>query len=322
MKKLSSFEILFLGVLVLGAGTACGTQVGEDYTGEVQFTLAGNVNVDPNTPLVPRLAFFEMGGVHGVHLVDGELTGEYPQRFRFEVTKPPPESSFIEIDGIGKHVYGGFIGLFPPDIPSFLPHLSVLRDDLDDSHQWERACNAKGDCRIREFACTHEPCELLAETGDPTLEHDNASNAGAIHVGDGVSQSLLSYCDQAGNCYRQYFECRLGDLSKYDRLFYTHVERCSLLDESGDTSLVDFRDFMTIAEHQLVFMTRPFELWPEIWLHKGYNLIEYDLLSREEFLQAPLYCNSDDPAHCIWQSHVRVVEGEEINMDLGPPPAP
>ncbi|HEY6559137.1 MAG TPA: hypothetical protein VI072_17760 [Polyangiaceae bacterium] len=307
----------------LWAGTACDAQVGEDYTGELQFTLAGNVNLDPNSPLVPRLAFFQVGGLA---LVDGALTGEYPRRFRFEVTKPPPESSLIEIAGIGKIAFG-FIALLPPETPSFLPHLSSSAsgtyDDAGVLHSTQTDCNAKGSCRIRTLECTEEPCELLAETGDPSLEQNNAYNAAVSQSTADRSQSLVSYCDQARNCYRQYFECKPGTLGEYDTLYQTDVTRCSLLDESGDGSLFDYRDVTLAAQgFQLIYATRAARIGDYGELQKGYNLIEYDLLSREEFLHAPLTCDKDNPARCEWPERARVIEGEEVNIDLVPPPAP
>lgn len=323
MKTLFRIDNFSLGFLVLWAGTACGTQVGEDYTGEVQFTLVGNVNVDPSTPLVPRLAFFQVGGLA---LVDGALTGEYPRRFRFEVTKPPPDSSLIDIAGIGKFAFG-FIALLPPGTPSFLPHLSISSsgqyDDEGVLHDVQTECNAMGSCRTRTLACTEEPCELLAATGDPAFEQNNAYNAAVSESSADRSQSLLSYCDSNRNCYRQYFECRPGTLGEYDALLQTHVRRCSLLEERGDASLFDYRDVALAAQgFRLIYATRGADMGFESQLRKGYNLMEYELLSREEFLRAPLTCDDEDPARCKWPRHARVIEGEEIDIDLRPPPPP
>ena len=163
----------------------------------------------------------------------------------------------------------------------------------------ETACNARGSCRERTLECTEEACEIFGESGDPALVA-SAPHTGSYRSSDGrKSRSLLSYCDDAGSCYRQYIECDADGLGEYDTVWQTTVERCSLLEESGDSSLSDAQDIEMVAQGYTLLYTVRANL--NSWLgplQKGYNLIQEQPLSREQVLRAPVECRDDYPAAC------------------------
>jgi hypothetical protein len=324
--KISTIRALALGLPALLGGTACQAQVGDHYTGEVQFTLRGNVNVDPDTTLVPRLGFLSRGGLA---LVDGVLTGEYPRRFQLDVTEPPPNDALIdfnnpgsELDIAGKLAVGAIL-LLPPELPSFLPYLDISSSSdcpgEDVCVTQESACApGGGPCRERTLECRQEACETLARIGDPTLQQEPGARAYTQQYGT-VSYTLISACDPAGNCYREYLACDHTDLGPYDSVWQTYVERCSLLSESGDAGSFDYRDIQTAgAALELLYATRANPDFPRGPLEPGYNLIQYHVPTADEVVSAPLTCKEDAPAECTWEIQARIVGSEEIQIDLGP----
>ena len=313
-----------LGAASLLALAACESQVGHEYTGEVQFTMQGQVNVDPGANLVPRLGFYAEGGIQ---LVDGVVTGEFPRRFRFEVTQPPPESTLI----VGEEATGtsdgrlalGFVVMMPPDAPSFVPDLTTDTDsECDDFgtcvHE-EVRCNAEGACQERTLECKMEACELIGEVGDPALEAEaGLSQSTAYNTGTAV-YATLSACNTEGSCYRRHFACDLESLGDFDTAWSSgEIERCSLVEQHGDSSLKDARDIRTAAAGFIViFSTREVPDFPLGPLKRGYNLIQHLELPPEELLTAAFSCDPDDPTDCSFNPPARIVGAEEVSIDLG-----
>ncbi len=114
-------------LLALTLAFGCESQVGKDYTGEPLLTLHGKVllsDEEADQNLEPRVMYLGVDG--DAVLARGELSGDFPARFRFDLTEPPPESAIhalshrdYDYDG---EIAEGWLVLVPPDFPSKLPY--------------------------------------------------------------------------------------------------------------------------------------------------------------------------------------------------------
>jgi hypothetical protein len=138
-KKIESMKLgpLALHVLpwltaaALVPALACDPQVGTGYTGEVLFSLHGDVILaDPDArDLVPALAFINDSNEYV--LISGEVQGQFPSGFRMKITTPPPPSTFIRFAPAGAsppsslkgEVALGFITVVPRQYPNIVPML-------------------------------------------------------------------------------------------------------------------------------------------------------------------------------------------------------
>src|SRR5688572_22620793 len=103
-------------VLAVASVLGCDAQVDGEYTGEALFSLQGRVVVREDagdTDLVPRIAFSE--GDTTV-LIGGRVTGEFPAKFRLDITQPPPRTAIFSAVEAGRAAIG-FLVLVPEDYP-------------------------------------------------------------------------------------------------------------------------------------------------------------------------------------------------------------
>jgi hypothetical protein len=158
---------------------ACDPQVGTSYTGEVLFSLHGDVILaDPDAKdLVPALAF--ANDSNEFVLISGEVQGQFPSGFHMEVTIPPPPNTFIHFAPAGVspppnlkgQVALGFITVVPRQYPSVVPMLAGVLSDGDGpatSEPWtgqidECPLSGTGGCVHRSLACAPASCPFVAE---------------------------------------------------------------------------------------------------------------------------------------------------------------
>jgi len=114
----------------------------------------------------------------------------------------------------------------------------------------------------------------------------------------------------------------LTNLSTNETTPLNGVEHCTILEESGDTTLVDPYELGTSASQYFVVyavedMTTEFGT-----LEQGYNLLYADVPTLEQMKAAPLECESFDPGvFCSPEFPLpRVVDSSDVSIDLGRPP--
>ena len=168
-----------LTATVLVAALGCDPQVGTGYTGEVLFSLHGDVILaDPEArDLVPALAF--VNGNNEYVLISGEVQGQFPSGFRLDVTTPPPPSTFIEFapadasppSSLKGEVALGLITVVPRQYPNTVP---MLGSSFPDGHgpagsaPWTGqidlcALSGVGGCVHLSLSCTPASCPLVAD---------------------------------------------------------------------------------------------------------------------------------------------------------------
>lgn len=110
------WRALFSSAVTSLAG--CGAVAGPEYTGEVGLELRGKVvSLDENQEnLVPALAFF---GEDAVHLVTGEVTGQFPRHFVLRIDEPPPREALRTTPQFGQAKIGvALLTMVPKGHPS------------------------------------------------------------------------------------------------------------------------------------------------------------------------------------------------------------
>ena len=299
------------------AGIGCDAQVGKAYTGEVQFSLQGNVELDPDSKLVPALAFEKAGnytidGPEALEVVDGELSGVFPSKFRLDMTRPPPEDAMSRLGGAllggtGSAAYGVIV-MLPADHPTHIPRATVeeilgppsLPGTLPDGtldpasiptppalvQEVFTNCSSDGRCRVRKTSCSQSDCTLFASAGTPTPPDTSQLESGAEACGAGFTYcyGATSWCTLAG-CHQNFYQCDQTSLGPYDRADGQRITSCQLVEESGDTSLVAILDLKSAAtEFAVLYSTvdAPNSLLGDV--KRGYNLMALPSLTREAWM--------------------------------------
>ena len=348
---------LAAGLLALPAsfcGAACGSQASDDYQGEVLLTIEGNVNIGTNTDLELKLGFYTQYET-AVKVMDGHVSGEFPAKFRFEVTDPPPDGTLVDLDGeLGMHgkLAMGSLVLLPPNTPNSIPALygggsGGPCDEGDICKVWDECpMTEEGDilqenCRRRTFACTDRPCESFASDGDPELRESIDAPIMATSACTFVPYcfSTSVFCSSPEDCYREYYECDISQIDSYDSFNYAdklvpYIEDCELLDETGGP-LFGISDITSASAGYLIFyLTDDNPGTPFGDLKQGYNVIALNDMTHEQW-QAATSCLSYDPADLdsfdsepadsscgsdAW-SNWRVVDDRSLSIDLGAAPS-
>jgi len=281
-----------LGVLALASAMGCEAQVNDEYKGEPLFSLQGNVVVSEeqaDSKLIPHLAFRVAGEeANSVVLVDGELTGEFPAKFRFDVTEPPPDSvlsgPFPEMGLSGKGAVG-FLVLRPANDKSpILSHIDSettyeCTDDGSSCTAFEVGCLDDGRCRERTLECTERPCDLVDQWGDSNLRETVAAGSpGYVQTTTRCDSefcySITTTCDDDQVCFQDVYRC---DFAEYDE----HLEgveegvmtTCHVKSESGDSTLLELDDLDTVASEYLVIYLTEDSPYFDLPLERGYNLV-------------------------------------------------
>ena len=147
--------------------------MGKDYAGERLLSLRGTVLLEQDSPreLRPTLA---LATETDLNLIDGEVQGEFPAMFRFDVTEPPPRTA-LSSDPSGElrgQFALGLLVMLPPDHPGGIPNLetSGFGECSEDGTQCtfdESACTPSGQCRNRKHEYLQTQCPLLGTIGGP-----------------------------------------------------------------------------------------------------------------------------------------------------------
>lgn len=258
-----------LGVLAIASAMGCEAQVDDDYTGEPLLSLQGNVVVTKDladADLVPYLAFPGQDAEGSfLALIDGELTGDFPAKFRFDVTQPPSDDALSSMPpewGFKGKASVGTIVMLPPNIGDRIPFLNdgTFEEECTDGGSQctriERQCADDDRCRERTSVCTLEPCELVDQWGDPVLG-DITTGQSTYHCDSASCYSIDSTCDdEEGNCRTDLYRCDLPQDAEVEDAFGGVMTTCSVQSETGDTSLLSYEDLNTVAvDYAVIYVT-------------------------------------------------------------------
>ena len=235
------------------AALACDPQVGTTYTGEVLFSLHGDVILtDPDArDLVPALAF--VNGNNEYVLVFGEVRGQFPSGFRMDVTTPPPPSTFIEFapadasppSSLKGEVALGFITVVPRQYPNIVP---MLVSSFSDGHgpaasePWtgqvdQCALSGSGGCVHLLLSCTPASCPFVA---DLPVAPVVAAACSPVCVDAGQDNAMLmrTTCTDSQNCRASFYTCTISGPTK-GAMFAADgtLLTCDVLEEQVDPSL-------------------------------------------------------------------------------------
>jgi hypothetical protein len=272
--------------------------VGEDYTGEVLLSIEGSVVVEEGTDdqLLPALAFtvydpaegaVSLDGV-GFEVVDGITEGEYPSKFRFQVTAPPPQnvmwpSSLMDPSLSGSYA-SGFLVMLPPDHPQTFSSHSGMRAlvGCDDEEcltvrREDETCDRAGLCRTQTLRCATQECELVLALGDPAIVEQSVGGTSASRqIGDDYV-TYRSHCNAEFECYREVYRCDGRGLpsSLIDMDWKGSIEHCEVLEETRDPGFVDFWEVSTAEDYWVIFASDDHPEHPIAPLRRGYNLVEW-----------------------------------------------
>lgn len=342
---------LAAGLLALPAsvtGIGCASQVSDDYAGEVMLTIEGNVNIESAGDLELKLAFYNAQGT-GIDVMEGHASGEFPAKFKFEVTAPPPKAALLRADGAPGGITGeiaiGFLVLLPPGHPATIPDI----DDADsvgcaEEGEDELSCldvtQCAGEvCRQRRLSCTKRYCEQYESDGDPMLKESIPFPVQAVAVCSVVPYcySTSTWCSSLDNCYHEYSDCDVTQVDAYDSLDYDfdmkpYIRDCELVEESGEPFL-SVSDIQTAANgYVIVYATKDNPNTVMGHLKAGYNVVEVGNMTREQWVEDSS-CEAYDPNEA-WSEepsgtcdadatikHWRVVEDHTLSLNLGGPPS-
>jgi hypothetical protein len=270
---------------VVGA-SACGAQVGEDYSGEPLLSLEGAVVLDSasaSRDVVPALLF---ENDEGLVLVDAELRGEFPARVRIDVTEAPPADVLFPVpeEDPSVRVAIGKIVVVDRRHPLRVPRLREEVGDYEGSEDGTsytrsvRKCAPDGACLSRELSCRREPCELLTKTPDFETDFDpdafpGASSGIACGIGDCVTRNV--HCANDEECESEYRHCARAGLGRYDAASSSgEITRCDVISEGGDLSLERYEQLeQTALGYYVVYLTAAVEVGQLGRLGRGYHLV-------------------------------------------------
>jgi len=286
-QRLSTRASGISSLLALASALGCESQVNDDYTGEPLFSLQGNVVAtadyeDQN--LVPRLGFHVADEeANSVVLVDGKVQGEFPARFRFDVTRPPPHEALVppwSDFGLESKFSFGYLLLQPANSDKHIPN--VLRSESSElgctsegvCTRIETECDEAGRCRERTLVCTQHPCDFVEYWGDATLGEKVGLPQSDYSCGPASCSAVESACDTERNCRTDVYSCDFAEYGEFDGFDAGVMTTCSVQSESGDTSLMNFADLQTVATCcRVVYVTEDNPNFIYGPLKRGYNLL-------------------------------------------------
>lgn len=240
-----------VGLALSGGGATsfagCGSVAGPEYTGEVGLELRGQVEAlgEGKEELVPVLGFLTNSAFH---LMDAELTGEYPKQFTMRVDQAPPEEALLREGTGGVSVKAGgperlgmaLLMLVPKDHPPIIEFengaIAEVSSTSEDGEpdpttgefiRTERRCSKdEKQCETTTFSCRTEACEtVLVEE----LEGFEGSVSG-FSCQAGACLTYNARC-QGPECSRTIYHCEGGG---YDRGSSDGtVDRCTLASREG-----------------------------------------------------------------------------------------
>lgn len=282
--------------LALGAtlASACGAVAGPEYTGEVGLELRGEVTSleEGQEDLVPALAFL---GAEAIHLVHGEVTGEYPKQFTMRVDEAPPEAALLHrgLEGADfpanapDRMGVAWLVLVAKDHPASLPYESLFEGLLDGAPLFpessepdpvtgeftrrETACSADGEqCETHVYSCRTEECETVL-TQDRPLSDGTIGQAGSgVHCQAGPCLTFSESCEDQ-TCSRTIKHCELKGRADMVSSEGT-VDRCTLESRTGEAPNNDGVSRNFAQDLFVMFMSDAAEV-EGIDFEKGYNVL-------------------------------------------------
>jgi hypothetical protein len=269
-------------VLCLGAASGCDAQVGEDYQGEPLLSVQGTVllnDTQSGEDLVPALVLaLPPDNEFFFDVIDGEVTGDFPAEFRFDVMTPPPERSLGDYKlPSGERVGTGalaFLAMLPKDHPPAVAMelgYAVCPEDARTCTEEASACVGER-CRQRTYECVREaPCDSVtfgSEVEGQDLHWTERSfNGNALYVS-------RTSCTVGGECLFEFKSCVLEADSRASDSFEFPVETCTHTTESGDTSILSTRDMKSfVREYYVQYWTTDVAI-DGLTMKRGYSLLE------------------------------------------------
>lgn len=295
-RRNTGWTLAGIGTLTFAATLGCEAQVNDEYAGEPLLSLRGNVVVSTDqvdNDAVPHIAFVDFHA-KSIVLLDGEVSGEFPAKFRFDVTQPPPEETLAEYPELGFNsgVAIGRLVLSPANGDERMASdlVTEIYQDGDcteaDSQciRVERTCSESdpGRCRERTLECKQRACEPVEEWGDSALGSTTVSRA--TDFCDAESCYVLqSACDDENACHSDVRSCDFVQHDGWEAMGDDPTILCRVSSESGDTSLTDYADLLTATNYAIVYVTddNPDTVYGS--LKRGYNLVAGPA-SRDEWL--------------------------------------
>jgi len=292
-----------LSLVALASALGCDAQVNDEYTGEPLLTLKGTVVMteeQANSNLVPCLAFY---AGEWLVFVDGEVSGEFPAKFRFDVTQPPPTQAMWQPDSGGLSLALGFLVMLPPDHPDRVPTVlnrEYLNEDCNEDFthctNTVRECDNANRCRERVEECIERPCEQVEHLGDTPLDESTSQDFGHLSCNGETCDSAQTSCDAAGNCTIDIQHCDPGeDAPNATASTGGTMTICTVLSETGD-AFVSRDDLETAAVGFGIAYVASDD--PEYQLARGYHL--YTAPPRTEWVEQ-LKCQTYAQAEAVAQ---------------------
>lgn len=328
MSTLRTKSVVCSCLTLVVAAVACDAEIGEDYRGEVMLSLEGSVttylDLDESTTLA--LGFLS---AEGIALVDGIVTGEFPSRFRFDVTEPPPASTLTPGSELetpaDTEVAIGALRTVPREHGKTIPYLRT-----EGSCEWDETetyctgtytlCAADGRCLERTQRCWEEPCQLLAADGTPPALADGYGES-ALLQGYDVSYTFNISCSEGqplASCYREYRRCDVAPSSTERASSGGVIERCEVRSETGDTELAEqeARVGGLSSNFRVIYSTRAVADLGGFPLRAGYNVVKYSGPDDEEWV-AHQRCESDALIHAA--DEYNTAHGTSLTPSSGEP---
>ncbi len=235
--------------------------------------------------------------------MDVELRGEFPAKFRLDVTEPPPAdalSSLPDADPSVRFAAGKLVVVergHPLRVPRLTEELVDYEGNDDGTRytQTLRKCTPDGECLSRRLRCQREACELRAKT--PGFSEDVAMEASSrstsaigCHVGYCATQN--TYCTSDEACESEYRSCNTEGLGRYDSASSAgEISRCEVISEEGELALERYERVEEAALGYLVlYFSRPTEFGELGWLGRGYHLVKTVGLGADALI-AQLQCS-------------------------------
>jgi hypothetical protein len=291
---------------ILALGTGCDAQVGEGYEGEPLLSLKGTVvlrDAEAREDMVPTLVpFFPYENEYTFPVIDGEVTGDFPAKFRFDVMTPPPERSILPMhDYSGKLLGHGTIAslaMLPRNHSGLLAGESheLCPDTEATCIENSYACVGER-CRTTTYECVREdPCESLGSVGN-AVDGQELGPMEAVISGDTLYLAQTS-CTRGGECLSELKSCRLGPASSLNPSFDLPVKNCTQVADMGDPTVVSTRSYQSFARNFIVFYAVEGYEFDGHRLKSGYNLIEILPMTPEIFQQRML-CRTSAPFEAV-----------------------
>jgi hypothetical protein len=235
----------------------CGSEVGEDYTGEALLDFHGSVTSDMPIPDDAELVM-TLSGPDGIHLIDGVIEGDFPSDFRFSTTSVPPETEDYLIGGKTVKLALMAFAVVPKNHPAIFPpsseginvndstdpgNVSVQRTYCQGAGCSNEPCTGGAGCYKQDLSCAVTPCELLDSEGDPAIKDILAAPQVSGEVcapGDACySWSITCAPDTIDSCYRDAYRCDMSGagVNDFADLFAATRFECEVIDELGDPSV-------------------------------------------------------------------------------------